>query len=188
MEEKVKEKYTVKRFIDDVLEITESVIFWIFVLRLAFMFIVGIAQVDGRSMVPTLQDGQKLIYYHLFYEPEDGDIVIVDNSGLDKVIVKRVIATEGQTLDIDFNTGTVTVDGTVLSEPYINNLTVNNTGAFEDEQYPLTIPEGHVFVMGDNRQNSTDSRHWQVGFIDKEEIVGKVVMRYNPLSEFRLFF
>lgn len=182
------EKTKKAKLLDDILEIAESVIFWVFILRLAFMFVVGIAQVDGRSMVPTLQDEQKLIYFHLFYEPKDGDIVIIDNSGLDKVIVKRVIATEGQTLDIDFSTGEVSVDGEVLDEPYINNATINNTGAFEDEQYPITVPEGHVFVMGDNRQNSTDSRHWQVGFIDEDEIVGKVIMRYQPISEFRLFF
>lgn len=171
----------------DILETVETLLYWIFILRLVFIFMIGIAEVDGHSMVPTLQDTDKLIYFHLFYQPKDGDIVIVNSESLDKTIVKRVIATEGQTVDIDFETGTVSVDGEVLDEPYINNATVNNTGAFEDDDYPLTVPDDCIFVMGDNRQNSKDSRHWQVGFIPTDEIVGKVIIRYYPLSDFTLF-
>ncbi len=176
-----------KNFLNELLDTVESILFWVLVLRLIFIFIIGIAQVDGTSMVPTLHDGEKLIYFHLFYEPENEDIVIVDSESLGKVIVKRVIATEGQTIDIDFETGTVTVDGEVLDEPYINNLTTDNTGAFEDEEYPLTVPENNVFVMGDNRQNSKDSRHWQIGFVPEDEIIGEVVLRYQPISEFTIF-
>lgn len=173
--------------VNDIFDIIESVLFWILILRLIFIFIIGIAQVDGFSMLPTLHDEEKLIYFHLFYEPKDGDIVIINSESLDKTIVKRVIAKEGQTIDIDFETGEVTVDGQVLDEPYINNLTINNTGAFEDDEYPLTVPEGHVFVMGDNRQDSKDSRHWQVGYVSEDEIVGKVILRYSPASEFKIF-
>ncbi len=176
-----------KKLLEDVFETIESVIFWVFILRLIFIFIIGIAQVDGRSMVPTLQNEEKLIYYHFAYEPENEDIIIVNSESLGKVIVKRVIATEGQTIDIDFETGVVTVDGEILEEPYINNLTTNNTGAFEDEAYPLTVPEDCVFVMGDNRQNSMDSRHWQIGFVPEDEIMGKVILRYQPVSEFTIF-
>ena len=79
------------------------------------------------------------------------------------------------------------VDGEVLDEPYIKDLTTNNTGAFEDEDYPLTIPENCIFVMGDNRHNSKDSRHWQVGYIDEDEVVGKVILRFAPISEFKIF-
>ncbi len=176
-----------KKLLEDVMETIESVIFWVFILRLIFIFIIGIAQVDGRSMVPTLQNEEKLIYFHFSYEPKNDDIIIVDSHALEKVIVKRIIATEGQTIDIDFETGVVTVDGEVLEEPYINNLTTNNTGAFEDDEYPLTVPEDCVFVMGDNRQNSMDSRHWQIGFIPEDEIIGKVLLRYQPISEFTVF-
>jgi len=87
----------------------------------------------------------------------------------------------GETLDIDFATGTVTIDGEVLEESYINNLTVNDEGAFT---YPLTIPEGYYFVMGDNRQHSSDSRHPMVGLVSEEQIMGKAVFRFAPISNF----
>ena len=152
-------------------------------------------------MESTLQDQDKLFMTDLLYTPERGDIVIVDNnvshiydqngnlvegSGLstattEKRLIKRVIAVGGETLDIDFTTGTVTIDGEVLEESYINNLTVNDEGAFT---YPLTIPEGYYFVMGDNRQHSSDSRHPMVGLVSEEQIMGKAVFRFAPISNF----
>ena len=114
---------------------------------------------------------------------KNGDIVIVnnDNPALEKVIVKRVIATEGQTVDIDFDSGEVKVDGKVLQEDYINNLTLLDEGG---HNYPVTVPENCVFVMGDNRMNSTDSRSPLVGFVPEDEILGKVSLRIFPFSRF----
>ena len=155
--------------------------FAFFTVILVFTFLLRIAVVSGESMLPTLQDKDRLIVSYLFYTPKNGDIVIVDceDSILDKVIVKRVIATAGQTVDIDFDAGTVKVDGAVLEESYINNLTQLDEGAHE---YPVTVPEGCVFVMGDNRMNSTDSRSPLVGFVPVDDILGKVVLRIFPFS------
>lgn len=159
----------------------ETIIFAFFTVILVFTFLLRIAVVSGESMLPTLQDKDRLIVSYLFYTPKNGDIVIVDceDSILDKVIVKRVIATAGQTVDIDFDAGTVKVDGALLEESYINNLTQLDEGAHE---YPVTVPEGCVFVMGDNRMNSTDSRSPLVGFVPVDDILGKVVLRIFPFS------
>ncbi len=165
---------------EDMLDWLEMLITVFFAVVLVFTFIFRIAIVDGESMVPTLEDKDKLVVSHLFYEPEDGDVVIVNSKGLGKVIVKRVIATENQTIDVDYSEGKVYVDGQLLDEPYINEPTITDFG-FHD--YPVTVPAGHVFVMGDNRNHSTDSRAESVGFVDKSDIMGKAVFRIWPFNK-----
>lgn len=178
---------------EEFLEWMETIIFAFFAVIVVFTFILRQANVDGDSMNPTLEDGEKLIVHHLFYTPERGDIIIADSQrgyvysngslvesvGLGKPIVKRVIAVGGDTVDIDFDTGEVSVNGQVLQEDYIKELTQRDEGGHE---YPLVVPDGCCFVMGDNRMNSLDSRSGAVGFIPDDEIMGKVIFRLWPMS------
>lgn len=168
---------------ENLFEWVETLVIAFFAVILFFTFVFRLAAVNGESMLPTLVDKDRLIVSYLFYTPKNGDIVIVnnDNPALEKVIVKRVIATEGQTVDIDFDSGEVKVDGKVLQEDYINNLTLLDEGG---HNYPVTVPENCVFVMGDNRMNSLDSRDSRVGFVPEDEILGKVSLRIFPFSRF----
>ncbi len=148
---------------------------------LIFTFAARTITVVGSSMVPTLENGNLLIVSRLFYHPKRGDIVVLrkDSFMLDP-IVKRVIATEGQTVDIDFGAGIVYVDGEALDEPYVNEPT------YESESFtePVTVPEGHVFVMGDNRNRSTDSRDERIGCVDERYLIGRALFRLAPLNQF----
>ncbi len=147
---------------------------------LVFTFGVRLIGVDGHSMVPTLQNADRLlvanpIFYHRY---QSGDIVIIHKGAFadGEPIVKRIIATGGQTVNIDFNTGTVTVDGKKLKEDYINELTRTPEGM----NFPLTVPKGSVFVMGDNRNNSSDSRNPQLGTVDTRYIIGRAFFLAFP--------
>ena len=146
---------------------------------IVFLFVGRVITVDGSSMYSTLFDGDKMLATDIFYKPENGDIIICRSSYYDKPLVKRVIATEGQTIEIDFDHGVVYVDGEMLNEPYINEPTYIDEG-FSGK---ATVPEGCVFVMGDNRNDSNDSRKPEIGFIDEREIMGKVHFILIPASE-----
>lgn len=169
---------------DEILEFFEFLVLCFFIFLLVFSFVFRLITVFGDSMNPTFIHNDRLIVSHLFYEPKNGDVVIANSYGLNETIIKRVIATEGQTLDIDFETGTVTVDGEILTEPYINALTKTNAGAYD---YPLVVEDDHVFLLGDNRNASTDSRSPFVGQVHVDDVIGKVILRIFPLSSIEKF-
>lgn len=144
---------------------------------LIFIFVGRIIGVEGNSMLNTLQNGDKVIMSGLFYQPKYGDIVVLKTEAFGQTpIVKRVIATEGQTINIDFSSGEVTIDDHVILEDYIREPTT----AQLDFVGPITIPPGFIFVMGDNRNESTDSRSSLVGLVDTREILGKVLFIAIP--------
>lgn len=146
---------------------------------LLFVFGARMVNVVGHSMVPTLEQNDKVIISNLFYHPKQGDIVVLRKQTLmDEPIVKRIIATEGQTVDIDFDDGVVYVDGKALDEPYVN-APVHDRENFEGK---ITVPKGSVFVMGDNRNASTDSRDARLGCVDTRYIMGRVYFTLFPVK------
>lgn len=184
--------------------IFREILDWIVSIAVAFVIVavlhlyifVNVA-VDGRSMNSTLQDGERLIVSRFMYEPKNSDIVVIAptlkegsikgksilsyNSRQKPLYVKRVIAVEGQTVDV--KGGLVFVDGVAIDEPYLDEgMTTTLYG--KSTEFPLTVPENCVIVMGDNRENSTDSRDASVGIVREEQIVGKAVLRIWPLNKF----
>ena len=149
------------------------------------LFVGRMMTVSGDSMYPTLHNTEKIWISNLGYTPQNGDIVVVQerNSALNDPIVKRVIATENQNVRFDFENWKVYVDGKELSEDYINyedGCAMKSYGCPEE----LTVPPGCIFVMGDNRNHSTDSRDARVSFISEDDVLGKVVLRIFPLNKF----
>ena len=147
---------------------------------LVFLLLFRVVVVSGPSMRDTLIDGDYLLLLsNTFYsDPQAGDIIVASKDSFEdgEPIVKRVIATEGQTVDIDFEVGIVYVDGVPLEEEY----TLTPTNLSEGTQFPLVVDEGCVFVMGDNRNESLDSRSMQIGLIDRREVLGKAVFLFLP--------
>jgi signal peptidase I len=143
---------------------------------LFFIFIAKVDGIKGPSMMQTLQNGDTVILSNLFYTPKYQDIVFIKTTAYEIPIVKRVIATAGQTVDIDFDKGAVSVNGVELQEDYVNSPTTLQI----DFNGPVTVPEGHVFVMGDNRNESSDSRDNRIGMIDVQDILGKVYFILIP--------
>jgi len=144
-----------------------------------FVFIGRTIGVDGRSMMNTLHHKDRVVMSNLFYTPHNGDIVVfycpAESFG-GTPLVKRVIAVAGQTVDINFDKGEVILDGVVIDEPYIRELTANRH-SFEG---PVTVPEGFMFVMGDNRNSSSDSRDARVGLVDTRYVLGRVYFVLIP--------
>lgn len=161
----------------------EALISAIIILVVIFTFFFRVVNVSGPSMLPTLQSNDRVLISMLLHKPQAGDVVVITRTqGLTQPIIKRIIATEGQTVDIDFEQGIVYVDGEALDEStYLENGTTTQSS---DYTYPLTVPEGHVFVLGDNRPVSNDSRSKDVGMVDERYIMGKAEWIVFPFQRF----
>lgn len=165
-----------------VFEWTNALITALIVVLLLLTFVFRQVTVKGSSMTDTLQNGDRLIVSNFMYTPKNNDIIVISHgNNYSEPIIKRVIATEGQSLTINYDTGEVAVDGVLLDEPYIKGVT-------RQLRNPLTIPdvipEGYVFVMGDNREGSLDSRSTEIGLIPVQNIIGKAEFRIYPFGSF----
>ena len=149
-------------------------------------FFLGTVEITGRSMQKTIYGGDRVILQNENYTPQQGDVVVVaeNGTGLDTAIIKRVIAVAGQTVDIDFTTGTVWVDGEMLDESSytVNGSTTDRAGV----EFPQTVPQDCVFLLGDNRGASEDSRDPKVGMVNTHFVLGKAVMVIYPLHHIKL--
>ena len=168
--------------VEEFFDWVETTMFCMILAIVVLTYLFQEVQVDGTSMVPTLQDGDRLVTSSLFYHVEPGDIVVINRDEGQEPLIKRCIAVAGQTVDIDFDAGVVYVDGVALQEDYVNTPTNAHSGSLID--FPCTVPEGHIFVMGDNRNNSLDSRYAEIGMIDLNDVFGEVIFRLLPLDRF----
>ncbi|HIY13038.1 MAG TPA: signal peptidase I [Candidatus Agathobaculum merdipullorum] len=173
------------RFTSELFSWGESLMAVLIFFVVVFTFFVRLIGVDGTSMYPTLQDHSVMLVSNLGYTPKKGDIVVLNKKGFwnNQPIVKRVIATGGDTVDIDPVTGDVIVNGEVLDEPYIFEK-INTLERMGDLTYPQTVPEGCIYVLGDNRNGSTDSRWSSLGMVDERYVLGHVLSVVFPFNDF----
>ncbi len=179
-ETKKKKEKESRFFAEAFFDIFDSIKGAVIVVFLVFAFVFRVVGVDGDSMNPTLNNGDWLAVSSGITKPERGDIVVVTQPWERNVpIIKRVIAVENDVIDIDFVNHLVYVNGEVIDEPYI----LEPTRLQYDMQFPLTVDEGCVFVMGDNRNDSLDSRSTQIGLVDERYILGKTLFRIYPFEK-----
>ena len=201
---RMEEETTGLAIVREAYEWIESFVVAALAVVILFTFVLRIVGVDGPSMYSTLENKDRVVISHFMFKPKNGDIIVTtqptDIPGIksDRPLIKRIIATGGQKIEVDYDSNTVYVDGVAQDEPYINR-----TGILDPErglkssdpddpmlnrgdntEYPYYVPEGKVFVMGDNRNNSMDSRSPDVGLIDEKYILGKLIIRLYPINRF----
>ncbi len=162
----------------------QALVFSLILLVLLFTFFGRVIAVEGHSMDPTLQDGELLLLQSLGYRPAAGDIVVLTKpfASVRGPIVKRIIATGGQRIEIDYAESRVYVDGLPLDEPYLNGVMVAPSDPNE-QNLSLVVPEGELFVMGDNRNHSSDSRNVLLGTVDERYVLGRAFFILLPFDQ-----
>lgn len=171
---------TTGRFSSTLFDWAESLVIAVLLVVVLFTFICRIVIVDGHSMESTLHHGQLMLVSAIGYEEEHGDIIVLHNE-FHGPIVKRIIATEGDVVDIDFDNAQVYLNGEALDEPYLDDFSYFD---YEGIDFPQTVPEDCVFVLGDNRTGSTDSRSPLVGMVHESAVIGKVYFTIFPFDSF----
>ena len=161
----------------------ETIVMAFVIVTVVFTFAARVVTVDGASMEPNYYDGDRVLVTSLAGEAKAGDVVIIVHA-LEETLIKRVVATEGQVVDFDNELGELIVDGQVVNgEVYgtRNGITFAPENVGDTMDFPQTVPEGCVFVLGDHRDDSTDSRKLSVGMVDRRNILGRVVFNLYPM-------
>lgn len=185
-QQKIKFKVNDKKVTDYMFDLTRTIIFVFAFMSVIFTFIIRDANVVGNSMLDTLHSDDKILMTNFMYKPKCGDIVAINaENQIEKRIIKRVIATEGQTLVVDYSKNAVYVDGIQIDEPYVSSITRESSNPL---QIPYVIPEGYIFVMGDNRIISLDSRDKSIGLVSVNDVIGKAQFIVYPFDRFTYLY
>lgn len=185
-QQKIKFKVNDKKVTDYMFDLTRTIIFVFAFMSVIFTFIIRDANVVGNSMLDTLHSDNKILMTNFMYKPKCGDIVAINaENQIEKRIIKRVIATEGQTLVVDYSKNAVYVDGIQIDEPYVSSITREPSNPL---QIPYVIPEGYIFVMGDNRIISLDSRDKSIGLVSVNDVIGKAQFIVYPFDRFTYLY
>lgn len=191
MEEKGLEEKKISSTIKWIYDWVGDLTIYLSIIIIIMSFFFRIASVNGKSMQPTLYDGDRLVLISSIVKPQRGDIIVLAQpDGLtgefDNNKVKRVIGVGGDEIDINYVEGRIYRNGEPLYEPYTADL-INGPSGANPMTFPLTIPEGYLFVVGDNRNNSLDSRDEAVGLVDERYVLGKALFRFSPIGQFKVF-